>query len=127
MVIARLLAAGLVAVGLTACRHASSEAKRMPARAYSAARVRRAFAGAGLPLTHEPLPLADPRLVGTFGAKGGVAVIVYRNPSGPKDVLLLGDDMFVRARNVVATYPRKSPLLPKLKRAFARLKRDAQS
>ena len=125
MRIARPLVVGIaVAAGLTGCDHSQRQGRENPIQPYKPAEVRRAFAAAQLPLAPDPVASADSRIRAAFLTNGDVSVVVYRNATGPKTLMLLGEEQtFVASRNVIVTYPRKSRLLSSIKRALRTLRR----
>jgi hypothetical protein len=115
-----------VAAGLTGCDHSQRQGRESPIQPYTPAEVRRAFAAAQLPLAPDPIAGADSRIRGAFLTNGGVSVVLYRNATGPKTLMLLGEEQtFVGSRNVIVTYPTQSRLLPSIKRALRTLHRGA--
>jgi hypothetical protein len=114
-----------IAAGLTGCDQSQRQGGERPIQPYTPAEVRRAFAAAQLPLAPDPVASADSRVGAAFLTNGGVSVVLYRNATGPKTLLLLGEEQtFVGSRNVIVTYPRKSRLLPSIRRALRTLRRE---
>jgi hypothetical protein len=124
MRITRPLVAGIaVAAGLTGCDHSQRQGRESPIQPYTPAQVRLAFAAAQLPLAPDPLANADSRVRAAFLTNGDISVVLYRNATGPKTLLLLGEEQtFVSSRNLIVTYPRKSRLLSSIRRALRTLR-----
>jgi hypothetical protein len=121
MIVRQLVVLLLLAGGLTACDHSSPHTDARAAPPYTAAEVRRAFAQAGISLFRtEPGPGSG--VSALFQSDSGVLVAVYPT-SGHRLIVTFKDDQksFTGRRNVFVSYPKRSPLRPKVRRALASL------
>jgi hypothetical protein len=116
--LARLLLVFLVvAGGVTACDHSSRRNQAHGGRLFAGSEVRRAFAEAGIRLDRDSAADAFPQLRASFRSDGGISVLVYKS-AGAKLVALLQSQTSVGRQNVVVTYPKRSRLLPRIRRAL---------
>ena len=91
-------------------------------RLFTGSEVRRAFAKAGIRLVPDSSGTEFTQLRASFQGSDGISVLVYES-AGSKIVLLSQGQTTVGRRNVIVTYPKRSRLLPRIRRALAALVR----
>ena len=117
----RLLLVFVILAGVTGCDHSPRRGQAHGGRLFTGVEVRRAFAVAGIQL--DPDSTADEflKLRGSFRSDGGISVLVYKT-AGTKLVTLFQNQTTAGRRNVVVIYPKRSRLLPSIRRALVMMR-----